>query len=81
MSSNSQFHVQNVPSQAHSSTGKPVVFCLRPDKIPVDEKEKLKSQFVKLNPFKLQSEMVAKIKIFINKTNSIFKDAEKLKGN
>jgi len=48
---------------------------LESDKIPADEKEKLKSQFVRLNPFKLQSEMVAKIKHFINKTTSIFEES------
>lgn len=49
---------------------------LESDKISDGEKEKLKSQFVKLNPFKLQSEMVTKIKQFINKTTSIFEETK-----
>ncbi len=46
------------------------------DKISDAEKEKLKSQFAKLNPFKLQSNMVTKIKQFINKTTSIFEETK-----
>lgn len=49
---------------------------IKSDKISDIEKEKLKSQFVKLNPFKLQSEMVTKIKQFINKTTSIFEETK-----
>jgi len=51
------------------------------DKISEEEKEKLNAQFIKLNPFKLQEAMVAKIKQFIKKTSSIFEEAEKEKGN
>ena len=54
---------------------------LESDKITDDEKEILKNQFVKLNPFKLQSDMVAKIIQLINKTRSIFQDAKTVKGN
>lgn len=54
---------------------------LESDKIPENEKEKLKSQFERLNPIKLQKAMEAKIKQFIKKTNSIFQDTETLKGN
>jgi len=46
------------------------------DKISDTEKEKLKSQFDQLNPFKLQSTMVTKIKQFINKTTSIFEETK-----
>ena len=49
---------------------------LESDKISDAEKEKLKSQFAKLNPFKLQSSMVTKIKQFINKTTSIFEETK-----
>ncbi|MCH7733326.1 MAG: integrase, partial [Candidatus Marinimicrobia bacterium] len=49
---------------------------LESDKISYAEKEKLKSQFAKLNPFKLQSSMVTKIKQFINKTTSIFEETK-----
>ncbi len=49
---------------------------LESDKISYPEKEKLKSQFAKLNPFKLQSSMVTKIKQFINKTTSIFEESK-----
>jgi len=51
------------------------------DKISEEEKEKLNAQFIKLNPFKLQEAMVAKIKQFIKKTNSIFEEAGNEKGN
>ena len=54
---------------------------LESDKITEDEKEILKTQFDKLNPFKLQSLMVVKIKRFINKTSSIFEDAKMVKGS
>jgi len=54
---------------------------LESDKISATQKEKLKSQFDQLNPFKLQSAMVTKIKQFLNKTNSIFIEAEQLNGN
>lgn len=49
---------------------------LESDKISDTEKEKLKSQFNKLNPFKLQKDMVIKIKQFINKTTSIFEETK-----
>lgn len=49
---------------------------LESDKISDAEKEKLKSQFDELNPFKLQSSMVTKIKQFINKTTSIFEESK-----
>ena len=49
---------------------------LESDKISDTEKEKLKSQFAKLNPFKLRSSMVTKIKQFINKTTSIFEETK-----
>ena len=40
------------------------------------EKENLKSQFVRLDPFKLQKARVAKIKLFINKTTNIFEETK-----
>ena len=49
---------------------------LESDKISDSEKEKLKSQFESLNPFKLQEAMVTKIKQFINKTTGIFEETK-----
>lgn len=49
---------------------------LKSDKMSDDEKEKLTAQFVSLNPFKLQRQMVIKIKRFIKKTNSIFEETK-----
>ncbi|MFQ6678840.1 MAG: integrase, partial [Fidelibacterota bacterium] len=54
---------------------------LESDIISDAEKEKLKSQFAKLNPFKLQSSMVTKIKQFINKTTSIFEETKSTNFN
>jgi len=54
---------------------------MQSDEISVEKKKKLKSQFETLNPYKLQRDMVSKIRVFINKTTCIFDDVEKLKGN
>lgn len=49
---------------------------LESDIISDAEKEKLKSRFERLNPFKLQEAMVTKIKQFINKTTSVFEETK-----
>ena len=67
-----KIRIEGKVKKVYDTPKTPYQRLLESNKISDFEKEKLKSQFVKLNPFKLQKAMVTKIKLFINKTTSIF---------